>query len=164
MFASAYYGLLWVGEIASGAHPIRAMDVHVAENKRKLLFILRTSKTHWTDTGPQHVRISSTHRHESSNNCPYKILNDYVAVRPKNCLHPAEPFFIFTDHTPVTPNHLRKTLKLMLGLVGVNKDLYDTHSYRIGRCMDLYKMGFEDSTLAKIGRWKSNCVYKYLSH
>ena len=47
MFAAAYYGLLRVGEIAAGSHPVLVPDVHVGRNKRKLLFVLQTSKTHW---------------------------------------------------------------------------------------------------------------------
>ena len=34
MFALSYYGLFRVGELASGDHPVKAKDVHVARNKR----------------------------------------------------------------------------------------------------------------------------------
>ena len=52
IFAVAYFGLLWVGELASGEHPIKAVDVFIADNKDKLVLILRTSKTHWKDSPP----------------------------------------------------------------------------------------------------------------
>ena len=54
MFMSAYYGLLRVSEITSGEnlHPIKLADVQVAMNKKKIMFILRTSKTHWRDNKP----------------------------------------------------------------------------------------------------------------
>ena len=35
MFATAYYGLLRVGEVSTGSHPVLVDDVHVAINKRK---------------------------------------------------------------------------------------------------------------------------------
>ena len=46
LFSVGYYGMLRVGEMTTGSHPVLVTDVQVAENKRKMLFILRTSKTH----------------------------------------------------------------------------------------------------------------------
>ena len=46
LFISTYYGLLRVSKVMAGSHPILARDVHVAANKRKMLFILWSSKTH----------------------------------------------------------------------------------------------------------------------
>ena len=34
LFASAYYGLLRVGEITKGSHPVLAPDVHIGKNKK----------------------------------------------------------------------------------------------------------------------------------
>ena len=59
LFAAAYYGMLRVGELTSGTHPIRVADVYLADNKKKILFILRTSKTHWLDSKPQQVTLTS---------------------------------------------------------------------------------------------------------
>ena len=80
MFAAGYYGLLRVGEITSGAHPIKAADVHITMNKRKILFILRTLKTHWPDTKPQRVKITSTNNYESTESCPYRILREFFSI------------------------------------------------------------------------------------
>ena len=53
MFSTTYHGLFRVGELAKGEHPVLVQDVHIAMNKNKILFILRTSKTHWKDSRPQ---------------------------------------------------------------------------------------------------------------
>lgn len=44
---------------------------------------------------------------------------------------------------------------------GLNKDLYDTHSFRSGCATDLSKMGIPVEDIKKIGRWRSNSVYEY---
>ena len=49
LFATAYFGLFRVSEVTSGSHPILVKDVHVAKNKKKLQFILQTSKMHGRD-------------------------------------------------------------------------------------------------------------------
>ena len=54
-FLTAYYGMFCVGELASGSHPVRAKDVHIAKNKNKLLFVLYSSKTHNKGMKPQKI-------------------------------------------------------------------------------------------------------------
>ena len=57
IFCVSYYGLFRVGEVAVGNHPVRVTDVHLAENKPKWLFVLRSSKTHGHDSKAQTVKI-----------------------------------------------------------------------------------------------------------
>ena len=173
LFKASYFGLLRVSEVTSGAHPVLGKDVHIAQNKRKVLFILRTSQTHWTDSKPQLVGISSKLERQQNGEvkyrgspliiCPYSILRQYVKERPPRVGND-EPFFIFGDRTPVTPSHMKKTLKFLLTLSGFDAHLYSIHSLRIGRCMDLLKMQVHVDLIRKLGRWQSNCVYRYLAN
>ena len=128
----AYYGMLRISEIATGEHPILASDVHISENKRKILFILRTSKTHWTDVKPQRVKITGANSKELERHCPFFIINQYIEIRG-DCAMTREPFFILSDRNPITPIQVLSTLKKIIKLIGLNSDLYRTHSYRIGR-------------------------------
>ena len=41
LYATAYYGLFRASEVTTGAHPIQARDVHIGENKNKMMFVLR---------------------------------------------------------------------------------------------------------------------------
>ena len=43
IFVIAYYGLLQIGELVSGDHPIKVVDVHKGKNKEKLQIVLRSS-------------------------------------------------------------------------------------------------------------------------
>ena len=165
MFASAYYGLLRVGEVSSGTHPILATDVQIATNKKKIKFILHMSKTHWFDSKPRIIIIKSKENNKKHKArdifCPYYLLRMYSKLRP-TCTSLNEPFFVFGDRTPVKPHHLRKILKLGLELAGFRSSLYDTHSLRIGAASNLLAMGISVEMIKKLGRWKSNAVYAYL--
>ena len=67
MFVSAYYGLLRIGKIALGLHVIKVTDVHVGVNKKKVLFVLRSSKTHVLGSKPQIVKIiSNKHKYATA--------------------------------------------------------------------------------------------------
>ena len=173
IFVAAYYGMLRISEITSGAHPVLARDVHIGENKRKFLFILRTSKTHWSDGEPQLIKLTNTSVEakikSKSNNlvrklCPYQILNEFLAVCP-TCLNNSEAFFVFADHSPVKPYNMHSTLKLLLKKGGFVPANYNCHSFRIGRSVDLLtKFNISIEKIRKLGRWKSRCVYSYLTH
>ena len=90
ILVSGYYGLLQVGDLTKGPHVILASNVHISENKNKILFILFMSKTHNRSSKPQMVKISQkqikkkTENSESirSSENPFTILKQYIAVRP----------------------------------------------------------------------------------
>ena len=73
-----------------------------------------------------------------------------------------EPFFVFRDGTPVSPINVRSTLRKVLRMIGLEAELYNTHSFHIGQATDLIKMGFSIEQVKLVGRWKSNAVYKYI--
>ena len=75
---------------------------------------------------------------------------------------PREQMFIFRDGTTLKSCHLRHTLRETLNKLGLDSTLYDTHSFRIGRATDLFKLGVNVDKIKELGRWKSNAVYKYL--
>ena len=167
LFMAGYFGLLRVGELTGGEHPIRAVDVHMGENKNKILFILQTSKTHWKDSCPQMVKIASRKetnvpsQNDHIGYCPFALIKRYIAVRPK-LLNQSQQFFVFSDGAPVKPRHMRTTLKKLLTISGFDSRLYGTHSLRIRRASDLRKMLLSVETIKKLGRWSSNSVFLYL--
>ena len=88
LFSTAYYGLFRVTKLTTGAHPVLACDVQIGMNKKKIRFILRSSKTHTTNMPPQIVNISATkvknNSHMSGTEsvgsrlpCPYMLLRQY---------------------------------------------------------------------------------------
>ena len=175
IFIAGYYGLLRAGEMALSPHVLLAKDVHIGKNKNKLLFILWSSKTHDYSQKPQMIKISSvpssvTASHKAKNKpptyrayCPFEVLWEYIAIRP-DARTESEQFFIYRDHSCVTPERLRAILKLMMTQLNFQASLYNLHSLHIGRCCDLYKYGLSVKMIKKIGRWKSNAIYVYLRH
>ena len=166
LFTLGYYGLMRVGELTWSDHVIKACNVHVARNKDKILLMLYTSKTHSVGNRPQKIRITSNQTERSGNYlhrnfCPVKAIQDYLEARGE-FVSAAEPLFLFRDGSPVTPVHARSTLKWAINEVGLNTDLYGIHSLRIGRTSDLAKYNYSIKEIRRMGRWRSNVVYKYI--
>ena len=174
--STAYFGLLRVGEVTESQHIIKAKDVHISDNKNKMMFVLRTSKTHWKDVKLQVVTISSTavpHHMPPAKpvcrlvdqitlTCPFLLLEQYLMVRRRR-KQPDEQFFVFRDRSLVKPSHMRLVLKNVLTAIGLNPSNYGCHSYRIGRAIDLFVHAKLDvNSIKKLGHWSSNVVYTYL--
>ena len=160
-----------MSEVTCDSHPILAKDVHIGENKKKFLLILRTSKTHGLGTAPQMVKISAKPLRIKTGRelpglkppCLYMLLKTYAQLRgPYQC--DEDPFFVFADHTPVAARHMSSQLKFFIKRCGFDQKQYGTHSLRSGRTCDLYKLGFSVETIKKIGCWKSNAVFRYLKN
>ena len=165
IFLLAYYGL-WT----TGQHPIKASNVHIGQNKDKLLFVLYSSKTHGRESHPQKVKIvanaNSTKKVNSSACkrffCPFSSLREYLELRG-DYESENDPFFIFHDNNPVKPTHVRKVLSKLLKAINLDPSLYGSHSFRIGRATDMVVVfGYSISQAKIAGRWRSNTVYKYI--
>ena len=165
MFSLAYYGMLRVGEITESPHDIRACNIHVGNNKDKILMVLYSSKTHGSESGPQKIKISvsDTVKARKGIFCPFHLVARYMSMRgPYSEVE--EKFFVYTDNRPVQAYQLRNVLRQLLDSLGLDSALYDVHSFRIGRTCDLEKFGYSVDQIKSMGRWKSNAVYRYLKN
>ena len=173
MFLIAYYGLFRVGELICSEHVILAKNVHIAQNKKKLLIYLESSKTYNKGSIPQMVKIAAVNDKETRKNltvsykdyCPFNAIRDFIRIR-KGFICKKEQFFVFCDRSPISAPQFRVILKKMLNKTGLQNNLYNCHSFRSGQSIDLLRMGISVKTILKLGRWssKSNMVYKYLRY
>ena len=177
-FLLFYHGLLRVGELTESPHAIKAINVHESRNQDKLLLVLYTSKTHGIHNHPQQIKIlgkrtlevkneeKQTYMHTAKKTavgkfCPVEWTKKYISIR--NIIQdPNEQFLIFRDGSNVQSCHIRTLLRQILNLLDLDSQLYDTHSFRIGKATDLFKAKVDIERIKQMGRWKSNAVYKYL--
>ena len=159
MLATAYYGLFRISELAMSQHSVKACDIHIGENKRKMFFILRSSKTHGPNDPPQIITITSMDPDSQPaiqleevdlSLCPFNLLQQYIDYRPRYKLI-TEPFFIYRDHSGVPPGNMRAVLKVALTTVNYDPKYFGFYQLRSGRAMDLMKLGLSVETIKKLG-------------
>lgn len=160
MYASAYHGLLRIGEVTLSDHVIKARDVHIGDNKRKVQMVLWTSKTHTTSDPPQIVTFYCTCHITHPDYCPFEIVSIYSEMRGQY-INDFDQFFVFHDHSPVKPEHFRETLRNALGSANISTAGFFGHSFRAGHANDMKNMYRQVDEIKFKGRWKSNAVYKY---
>ena len=167
LLATAYYGLFRIGELTNSVHVVKVVDVHIATNKNKLMFVLHSSKTHGRGDKPQIIKISAVNlstydtNNSHSAHCPFHLLRLFLAHR-KMWWNVNEQFFVFLDRSPVEPSHLRQLLTTLLKMNNLNHHLYSPAGLRAGHTTDLAHLGLLVETIKKLGRWKSSAVYTYL--
>ena len=163
-FSLAYYGLFRIGELTKSQHVIKAANINIGINKNKILIVLYSSKTHGKESRPQKVKISEIRgTFESTKRffCPFNLARKYLKLRG-GYTNQHEQFFVFRDKSAVSASNVRKVLKTTLCNCNLNSDLFDCHSFRVGRTNDLIKLGYSIEEVKRLGRWKSNAVYKYI--
>ena len=168
MFALAYYGLFRAGEITKSNHVIKAANVHIGQNKDKLLIILYTSKTHGLGSFPQKVKIEANHRARMVSRrrffCPFKLMRDYLKIRG-DYTSDCEQLFVFSSGAAVEAVQLRNIFKEIILRLGLDNRLYGLHSFRIGHASDMVKTGYYSLEQVKsAGRWRSSAVYRYIKN
>ena len=173
IFVLGYYGLMRVGELTKEDHPIKACNVHIGQNKDKILLVLYSSKTHSRANPLQRIKISASDEQESTKKmweikgklvrffCPFNIVRTYISAQG-DYINENENFFVFSDKTAVKPKHPNKVLKTCLQRINIDDSLYLVHSLRAGTACDMLKQGHTIDHIKYVGRWKSNAVYKYL--
>ena len=166
IFTAMYFGLFRIGELTQSEHVVRAKNVQIGINKKKLKFTLLSSKTHTRSDKPQIVKISSKEnsnfRESTSMHCPFEALRNYLAIRPEKSSD-SEQFFVFSDGSPVLPSQLRTVFKSCINKMNLNHRRFRIHGIHAGRAVDLLEMGVSVESIKKLGRWRSNAIYAYLT-
>ena len=166
LFSTMYFGLFRISEITHSDHVLKARNVRMGCNKNKVMFILRSSKTHGRGDKPQTIKINSIEFDPLGNPvdeaevspayCPFHLLSEYLLLRGKRD-NDEEQFFVFSDRSVVTAANLRSVLKTLLIRAGFD------HSIHARRTGDLLDLRIEFDLLRKLGRWKSGgAIYTYL--
>lgn len=161
VFLTAYYGMFRIGEIAQGPHSLKMENVKKSTNKYKYLMILRSSKTHGEGDFPHTVSVPQVVDVEETEQLydPVQAIDDYKALRPQTS--PKANFFVLQDGSPIKCYALRRVLKTILSLSNYSQEIFDFHSWRVGRASDLLHSAVPFHLVKKWGNWKSNSILKY---
>lgn len=157
MCSLAYHGLLRVGEITESKDNVFVKDVTSSIKTKELQIILRSSKTHGRGDKPKIIQtpfraenlkpINLHSMGEDFRYCPCKIITHYGKEIRGKSISDNEPFFVYADGSPVKAAQFRSMLKLMIKQMHIDETLYNTQSFRIGACSDLFKRGANLSQL-----------------
>ena len=150
MLTLAYNGLLRPGEFTYSPHVIRVENVWFQNGDEVLYF--SSSKTHQYPTW-QAITIKP-----HPNNCPVRLLRDYLKVRPVV----KGPLYLASDGILVQYQTVLKLFQTLTEFLDLPVDCYKPHSLRIGAMTELHVQGYSNKVIQERGRWSSKAFQKYI--
>ena len=171
LFCLAFYGLMRIGELAWGDHSLKTANIHIGQNKDKILLVLYTSKTHSKKMYPQQIKISSLKDQPDYAKClvkshtffyPFNAVRQFIDMCKSNFGGADQNFFLFSDGSPVYPHQARTMLRAAIANLNLNPKLCNCHSMHAGRATQMLRAGIPDDQIKRLGKWRSNAVYHYL--
>ena len=160
-YCLGFFGFLRAGEFTSTLPPppggsilsVADITIDSRDNPQVLTVLLRTSKT---DTFGMGTRLYLGRTGKSL--CPVAAMLGYLAIHPSN----PGPLFIWENGTPLSRAQLVKHLQEVLTQAGIDTTHFSGHSFRIGAASTVARMGFSDSFIQTLGRWKSSAFMSYI--
>ncbi len=157
VICTAYYGLFRIGEVIDSQHAMRLENMQINPRTLGVKIKVTSSKTMRPGDLPWTVKINK----DDSPLIPVnEILHSFWQVRPSTSAH--SQFFVKYNRKPLSQPEFRKRLSTALKLVGLPDDKYNTHSFRIGRATDLFRRSYPLEQIKRLGRWKSDSIWKYI--
>ena len=89
--------------------------------------------------------------------CPVEAIKKYINLRGKN----PGPLFIIHNKS-INRSNYDRIFKLLLKSLGENESQYSSHSFRAGATTYWSNKGLSELQIKRLGRWKSNAIFKYL--
>ena len=89
---------------------------------------------------------------------PVTAVLAYMALRGQHL----GPLFLFQDGTCLSKQQLMSRVNEALASQEVDSSGFTGHSFRIGAVTTTASMGFEDSLIQALGRWRSSAFLRYI--
>ena len=158
IFTTAFFGYFRMGELVQNSrrevgHAIQIQDVKYSKSSDRIQIYLCHSKTDQEGKGAV-INLIPT----AMIMCPVQSLKAFIRVRPLQL----GSFFCHADGTPVTRYQVMSVFSMLIADLGLDTQAYKTHSFRIGAATEAWVQGKGEDQIAKGGRWKSRCLYKYI--
>lgn len=152
-----YYGCMRVGELVKSGTDRHMLMLH---NVQFLFAGPVLGGVRFTLASYKHADEPATFKIKGSgsDNCPVMALLEFCKLRG---VRPG-PVFVKKNGKEYSRDFIAKSLKTMIGRVGLDPKHFNTHSFRIGRASDLAFQGVAEQVIKKTGRWESNAYTRYI--
>jgi len=155
MYSLMYHACLRIGEVAKSGHTQNTLTIRqvLLGPSHQTLTIQFLKYKHSQGKTPSLTFNALTEPY-----CPVALVRQYLTYRGMA----QGPLFVHSDGTTVCREWFTRLLKVNLALAGLDTRVFNTHSFRIGRCTQLVLDKYPDSYIQKLGRWSSTAYRKYV--
>ncbi|XP_069133242.1 uncharacterized protein [Argopecten irradians] len=94
--------------------------------------------------------------------CPYAACCEYLSARMQFSPASHDPLFVVQNGQALTRSIFISKFKHTLQCIGINSELYNGHSFRIGAATSAAAAHVEDHLIKVLGRWSSDAYCRYI--
>ena len=152
-----YHGCLRICEVLKAVgndHALKAENVNFIWENNKMVAVKLTLSSYKHGKEPFPFQIRATF----NKYCPVAAIFEFCKLRGDK----AGLLFVKENKKPVNRNFLVKYLKKWIVKLGLDSNLYNSHSFRIGRATDMARAGVPEQIIKATGRWKSEAYARYI--
>lgn len=159
MVLLAYHACLRVGEMAlsnNAANVLQLEQINPVKSGDCITAYIITFE-HYKHSGNSKP-VLQVNADRDANVCPVQHLSKYIVKRGQL------PGALFQNSNRTTVSRLKfhKIVQAALTCLKIPAKLFNTHSFRIGRCTDLANQGYSEAQIKLIGRYKSSAFTRYI--
>lgn len=147
--------LLRVGQVVSSPHTLLRSSLQFTDYG--MLVIIRSSKTTSGSDPPTQVPVA---RLKDKKMCIVTLLGRFLEKYP---MPSSAPLFSTSRVPGLSYSAFSKKFRELIKLAGLVGN-FASHSLRRGGATSMSEMGLSVPAIKKRGRWRSNCVNKYIVH
>ena len=155
MFTVAFFALLRIGELTISIHGDIILHLKDLKVKNDHFELHLTRYKHSKNKGPISIPLV---RQNNPILCPVRNLHAYLNIRG----FAPGPLFCYSTGKHIPRSFFVKYLNLGIRFIGLQTNLYKSHSFRIGGASYLAEQGYSDSQIREMGRWDSDSFKKYI--
>ena len=156
LFQLCFHACLRVGEAVQSSSTQHTLQLHQLLVSPTQVTIAFSSYKHSNQATPSIVIQS--HPQGPASRCPVLALTQYLDLRSKE----SGPLFVDPLGVPLHRSAFCSFLKQVLTAAGLDHNVYNTHSFRIGRATQLAQDNHSSETIRSAGRWKSSAYIGYI--
>jgi hypothetical protein len=155
MYVVAFFGLMRIGEITISKFGEIALMLHQVKLTTHQVILTITHFKHNKGSRPVQIYLKEQQQYQI---CPVKVMHNYLKVRGAV----QGPLFCFQDGNSISRNFFTTRLTNALRFIGLDANLYKSHSFRIGSASYYASLGYSDTQIKIMGRWNSNAFLRYI--
>ncbi len=160
LFSSMFFMCARVGELAvsqgNSQHVLKLSDLQWIDSGLSSEHLLVNFKSfkHNRSLKVHSIPVYRTNR----SICTVSLLRQFLDFRGSK----PGPIFVSQSGSPLSAAQVTRVLNNTLRYLGLDSEIFGTHSFRIGRCSDLASQGASYAKIRFLGRFHSDAFIKYI--
>ena len=163
----AFFGFLRCGELTINSREKFSSSIHLClsdidlSGRYQMSVNLKSSKADIFRKGVT-ITVGALQPISRYQYCPYAYMTKFIKLRQVSGAEAGDPLFLDSSGNCLYRDSFIKVIKQGITFIGLDPQLYNGHSFRIGAASTAASQGIPDHLIQTMGRWSSDSYLRYI--